>query len=89
MRVAGRACLVVPRIDQVLVIVHIHGVLLRTVDDVGYSKALHHDPMMVAVVVDDKDALAFLVVRGDEPPRMTETLGRELGDGSFGRGHGV
>ena len=74
----------VSRIDKVQVIVHIHGVLGGTVDNVCHSQTFDHDSVVIAVIVNDKHAFAFFVVRGDEAPGVAETLGGETGDGFFG-----
>lgn len=74
-------------IRKILVIIHIHGVFGGAVDNVGHCQPFDHDSMVVAVVVTDEDTVSIFVVRGDKAPGVAETLGRELGDGSFGFRH--
>ena len=63
---ASKPYLVIARVQKVLIIVHIHRASVRAVNDVGYSLSLHHQPMMIAFIVNDEDALSIFVVGGDE-----------------------
>lgn len=75
--------LVVFGIGDVSFVVHVDGVALGAVDDVGDGLSLHHQPVVVAIVVGNEHALAVLVVRADVPARGAKVLGGEFGDGSF------
>lgn len=79
----GPVYLVVSRVLHVLIVVHVHRVVLGGVDDVGDCLTVDHDPVVVTRIVYEEDALALLVVAGDQAAGKTEAVGGEFGDVSF------